>query len=72
MPMPELTADAMRRFFDPDWAEHPCGSSGARILAAAAKVARAHGGRTEARLRTEGMCGDLRSPAPVERCVAWG
>jgi hypothetical protein len=52
----ELTADAMRRFFDPDWAEHPCGSSGARILAAAAKVARAHGGRIEARFRTPKAC----------------
>jgi hypothetical protein len=36
------------RFFDAEWSEHPCGESGARTLAALARIARAHGGRVQA------------------------
>lgn len=40
--------EALVRFFDADWAEHPCGPSGARSLAALVRIARAHGGRVQA------------------------
>ncbi|HEY7501281.1 MAG TPA: ParB N-terminal domain-containing protein [Vicinamibacterales bacterium] len=39
---------ALARFFDPDWTEHPCGHTGAQVLAAVARVARAHHGRVQA------------------------
>lgn len=39
-----LPASAYARFFDADWADHPAGASGAMLLAAARKIARAHGG----------------------------
>jgi len=39
---------ALDRFFDAEWAEHPCGASGAQSLAALLRVARAHGGRVQA------------------------
>jgi hypothetical protein len=39
-----LPASAYPRFFDADWADHPAGASGAMLLAAARKIARAHGG----------------------------
>lgn len=41
--------DAVQRLFDPDWEGHPCGADGAVLLAAVAKIARAHGGRVQAR-----------------------
>lgn len=47
----ELTPDVLRRFFDPQWHEHPCGTGGAQMLAALALTARAHGGRAEAQAR---------------------
>jgi hypothetical protein len=40
--------EALGRFFDGDWREHPCGEIGARSLAALSRVARAHGGRVQA------------------------
>ena len=44
-----ITEDAaLDRFFDAEWAEHPCGASGAQSLAALFRVARAHGGRVQA------------------------
>lgn len=42
-----LPASAYARFFDADWADHPAGASGALLLAAARKIARAHGGGLE-------------------------
>ena len=43
-----IADEARARFFDPDWREHPCGESGARVLAMLARTARAHGGRVQA------------------------
>ncbi len=42
-----LPAAADGRFFDAAWAEHPAGSPGALLLAAARKIALAHGGALE-------------------------
>ena len=42
-----LPASAYARFFDADWADHPAGTSGALLLAAARKIAGAHGGGLE-------------------------
>lgn len=42
-----LPPAAYSRFFDVEWAEHPAGSSGALLLAAARKIALAHGGALE-------------------------
>ncbi len=42
-----LPASAYPRFFDADWPDHPAGPSGAMLLAAARKIARAHGGGLE-------------------------
>jgi len=42
-----LTDEAVARFFDVDWVEHPCGPAGARVLAALARTAKAHGGRVQ-------------------------
>ena len=39
-----LPAAVYARFFDADWADHPAGPSGALLLAAARKIALAHGG----------------------------
>jgi hypothetical protein len=43
-----LTDEAVARFFDADWVEHPCGAAGAQVLAALARTAKAHGGRVQA------------------------
>jgi hypothetical protein len=53
---PELTYTRPGRFFDPDWRDHPCGSSGAQMLAATAKVARLHGGRADVQSRPSKGC----------------
>jgi hypothetical protein len=42
-----LGDDAIARFFDPEWTDHPCGSAGAVVLGAVARTARAHGGRVQ-------------------------
>jgi hypothetical protein len=42
---PELGPEALARFFDPVWREHPAGTQGAVLLGALAHTARAHGGR---------------------------
>ena len=42
-----LPVSAYARFFDADWPEHPAGPSGALLLAAAKKIALAHGGGLE-------------------------
>lgn len=39
-----LSSAAYARFFDADWPEHPAGPSGALLLAAAKRIAVAHGG----------------------------
>lgn len=39
-----LPASSHARFFDADWREHPAGASGALLLAAARRIAIAHGG----------------------------
>jgi hypothetical protein len=41
----DVADEALPRFFDADWTEHPCGPDGAVMLAALARIARAHGGR---------------------------
>jgi hypothetical protein len=38
---PELSVEALARFFEPGWREHPCGPNGGSILAALAHTARA-------------------------------
>jgi hypothetical protein len=51
---PELGSEAFQRFFDAGWREHPCGASGATLLAAFAQVARAHGGRVDVKPSANG------------------
>jgi hypothetical protein len=46
---PEPGPEALARFFDPVWREHPAGTQGAVLLGALAHTARAHGGRVEAK-----------------------
>jgi hypothetical protein len=53
---PDLTYTRPGRFFDPEWHDHPCGSSGAQMLAAMAKVARLHGGRADVQPRPAKGC----------------
>jgi signal transduction histidine kinase len=43
----DVDPDAIQRFFEGDWREHPCGASGALRLAATARTARLHGGRVD-------------------------
>jgi len=47
----ELSEEALKRFFDAEWREHPSGTRGAQVLAAVAKTAHVHGGRVEVRGR---------------------
>jgi hypothetical protein len=49
----KIADQTLPRFFDADWKEHPCGAEGAVMLAAVAKVARAHGGRVQ--VQSEGL-----------------
>jgi hypothetical protein len=42
-----MTDEAVARFFDADWAEHPCSPAGAQVLAALARTAKVHGGRVQ-------------------------
>lgn len=51
-----LPASAYARFFEVDWAEHPAGPSGALLLAAARKIALAHGGTLEIAALEGGGC----------------
>ncbi len=43
-----MSEEGMTRFFDAACPAHPCGDAGARVLAAVAATARAHGGRVQA------------------------
>jgi hypothetical protein len=52
----DLTPELLKRFFDVGWQDHPCGTSGAKMLAAAAKVARLHGGRVDVQARAPRGC----------------
>jgi ParB/Sulfiredoxin domain len=62
----ELTHDMLRRFFDRDWDEHPCGTAGAQMLAALACTARAHGGRVDAQPRpSHGVAVTFVVPRPL-------
>lgn len=51
---PELSPEALARFFDVGWREHPCGLNGAQMLAALAQTARSHGGRVDAKAAGRG------------------
>ena len=51
---PELGSETFVRFFDAAWREHPCGTTGASVLAAVAHVARAHGGRVGVKAAASG------------------
>jgi hypothetical protein len=51
-PVPGL--EALARFFDAGWREHPAGAQGAMLLGALAHTARAHGGRVEAKAAAKG------------------
>jgi ParB-like chromosome segregation protein Spo0J len=51
-----VEGDALRRFFDAEWSEHPCGAAGAVMLAGAAHAARLHGGRADVRIGTPSGC----------------
>jgi signal transduction histidine kinase len=49
-----IDGEAEGRFFDADWKAHPSGAAGAVMLAAAARVARLHGGRVDVRATATG------------------
>ena len=51
---PELSAEALVRFFEAGWREHPCGPDSGLILAALAHTARAHGGRAGVKAAANG------------------
>jgi hypothetical protein len=51
---PELSPEAVARFFDAGWREHPCGVHGGPMLAALAHTARAHGGRVDVKTAGKG------------------
>jgi signal transduction histidine kinase len=52
----EVAPDALDRFFDHEFAQHPNGAQGALVLAGVAHVARMHGGRVHARQHERGGC----------------
>lgn len=51
---PELGVEAIARFFDAAWREHPAGTQSAVLLGALAHTARAHGGRVDAKAALKG------------------
>lgn len=62
----DLDVEAIRRFFDGEWREHPAGASGALLLASAARVARLHGGRLDVQpLPTKGCMVTFVIPRPI-------
>lgn len=62
----DLDAEAVRRFFDGEWREHPAGPSGALLLASAARIARLHGGRLDVQpLPTRGCIVTFVIPRPI-------
>ena len=52
----DVDPEAIQRFFEGDWREHPCGASGALRLAAAARTARLHGGRVDVKAASPRGC----------------
>jgi hypothetical protein len=53
----DLDQEALGRFFDGDWREHPAGGTGALLLAGASRIARLHGGRIDVQ------------PLPMKGCL---
>jgi signal transduction histidine kinase len=51
-----VPASAHARFFDPAWTAHPAGAAGAVLLAAARRIAEAHGGGLELAVVDGGGC----------------
>ena len=51
---PDLSVEALARFFEAGWREHPCGPDGGSILAALDHTARAHGGRAGVKAAANG------------------
>jgi uncharacterized protein (DUF58 family) len=51
---PEPGPEALARFFDAGWREHPAGTHGALLFGALAHAARAHGGRVDAKAAARG------------------
>jgi signal transduction histidine kinase len=51
-----LPASAHARFFDPSWTDHPAGATAALLLAAAHRIAEAHGGALELAAVDGGGC----------------
>ena len=51
---PELGPEALARFFDADWREHPGGTQAATLFGALAHTARAHGGRVDVKAAAKG------------------
>jgi ParB/Sulfiredoxin domain len=49
-----VTTETAARFFDTGWPDHPCGVSGAVMLACASRAARLHGGRAAMRITATG------------------
>jgi hypothetical protein len=49
-----LEGDALASFFEPSSAGHPAGSDGSLLLSAAARIARAHGGRADVKHGPDG------------------
>lgn len=61
-----ISTAAAERFFDPGFAEHPGGASGALVLGGVAHVARLHGGRAHARAHERGCTATFVVPKPLE------
>ena len=51
-----VPASAHPRFFDAAWDEHPAGPTAALLLAAARRIAEAHGGTLELQAVSDGGC----------------
>jgi len=51
-----LSGEASRRFFDRGWSAHPAGAAGAMLLAAAQRIADAHGGSLTVEASATGGC----------------
>jgi ParB-like nuclease family protein len=63
-----LAPETVARFFDAGWADHPCGVSGAVMLACAAAAARLHRGRAGMRLTSTGSLVTFVVPRVVAGC----
>lgn len=62
----DLEPGTVRRFFDGEWREHPSGPASALLLAGAARIARAHGGRVDVQpLPSKGCVVTFVVPRPI-------